>query len=68
MGLALVPLVSIAQSQNSAFDPGNTRPGESVEYCLTHKKYAEMLQNPSAVQSLAEDQLISAAESQEPQL
>jgi PKD repeat protein len=68
LGLALVPLVSIAQSQNSAFDPGNTRPGESVEYCLTHKKYAEMLQNPSAVQSLAEDQLISAAESQEPQL
>ena len=36
-----------ALSQSSrVFDPTNARDGENIEYCLQHKKMAELLQNP----------------------
>ena len=32
--------------KKNAFDPTNAREGEGVEYCQTHKKMAELMQNP----------------------
>ncbi len=33
-------------SQNNTIDQSNTREGESVEYCTTHKKLEQLLQDP----------------------
>jgi PKD repeat protein len=33
-------------AQNNVVNPSNTREGESVEYCITHKKMNELLQDP----------------------
>lgn len=54
--------VIFAQQITTPFDPTNARDGESVEYCHTHKKHAELFQNPAAVQSMIQDQLIQAQE------
>ncbi|MEY3236038.1 MAG: hypothetical protein RI883_139 [Bacteroidota bacterium] len=43
-------------SQTKKIDLGNTRDGESVEYCLQHKKLKEQMQNPAAVLSFQQDE------------
>lgn len=45
-------------SQTKKIDLGNTRDGESVEYCLQHKKLREQMQNPAAVLSFQQDEII----------
>ena len=47
------------------FDAQNAREGETVEYCLTHKKRAEMLQLSGVVQQEALDNIIRAQEAAE---
>ena len=32
-------------------DPGNMRQGETIEYCIQHKKQAELMKNPAYVKS-----------------
>lgn len=44
------------------FDAQNARDGENVEFCLEHKKRAEMLQTPGFVQQEALDEIIRAQE------
>ncbi|MFT6501981.1 MAG: PKD repeat protein [Crocinitomicaceae bacterium] len=44
------------------FDAQNARDGESVEYCLQHKKRAEMLQIPGFAEQEALDEIIRAQE------
>ena len=60
--LGIFALTLSVQAQNSTFDPTNAREGESVEYCITHKKRKEMLLNPAAVQSMLQDEQIRAQE------
>lgn len=61
--LAMVAFIFNASAQNkNTFDPTNARPGESVEYCHTHKKLEKMLQNPQAAAIYQQDKLISANE------
>lgn len=45
-----------AQQKTRVLDPQNMREGENVEYCVTHKKNAEMLNNPDYVRGLKEAQ------------
>ena len=42
-----------AQKPQRVLDTQNMREGENVEYCLTHKKHAALLQNTSYVKGLA---------------
>ena len=42
-----------AQTPQRVLDPQNMREGESVEYCITHKKQAALEQNPAFVASQA---------------
>lgn len=60
--LSVFALTLSIQAQSSTFDPTNAREGETVEYCLQHKKNAELLNNPAAVQSMLEDEQIRAQE------
>lgn len=60
LGLATIGTSSFAQT--TTFDQQNARDGESVEYCLSHKKQAELLQNPAFVQSQLQDAIIRAQE------
>lgn len=46
-----------AQTHNHLFDASNAREGENVEYCITHKKRAEMLAIPGAAAQMAADQI-----------
>lgn len=62
--LGVVALTLSVQAQNSTFDPTNAREGETVEYCITHKKNAALLLNPAAVQSFAQDEVIRQQEAQ----
>ena len=32
-------------------DPGNMRQGETIEYCIQHKKQAELMKNPAYVKA-----------------
>ena len=64
--LSFIILTSSAFSQSRTFDPANARDGETVEYCLIHKKQAELLLNPAAVLSFAQDELIRQQEAQNP--
>src|SRR5690554_4215392 len=41
---------------NAQIDLSNTREGESVEYCVTHKKLNELLKNPEFKQQYLLDQ------------
>lgn len=41
---------SIAQQKRS-LDPGNMREGEKIEYCIQHKKQAELMKNPAYLQA-----------------
>lgn len=54
--------ISVGYSQKTTFDPSNARDGETVEYCISHKKHAEFLQDPAAVASFAQDELIRQQE------
>ena len=51
-------LASFSQTQTTQIDPTNVRQGETVEYCVTHKKHQELLANPAAVAVLAQDEQI----------
>ena len=42
-----------AQQPKRVLDTQNMREGESVEYCITHKKHTALLQNPEYVKGLA---------------
>lgn len=53
-------------SQNINFDASNARDGETVEYCTTHKKRNELLMNPQAAASFAQDEIIRQQELQNP--
>ena len=56
-------LSSGVYSQTKTIDQSNTRDGESVEYCLQHKKMAELIaSDPAVAQSLANDELIRQQE------
>jgi len=43
-------------STNAQIDLGNTREGEAVEYCKTHKHLKEKLQNPAFYQQYVQEQ------------
>ena len=43
-------------SQSTTIDKTNCREGESVEYCTSHKKMKERLQNPEALKMFNEEQ------------
>ena len=62
IGILAFTAVSFSQTQTSHIDPTNVREGESVEYCLTHKKHQELLANPDAVAAFVQDELIRQQE------
>ncbi len=62
--LGMVALCTPILAQTNSFDPSNARDGESVEYCVSHKKQAELLANPAAAAALAQDELIREQEAQ----
>jgi PKD repeat protein len=64
LGMAILCLS--VQAQSNTFDPTNARDGETVEYCVMHKKRAEMMLNPAAVASFAQDEIIRQKEAQNP--
>jgi PKD repeat protein len=37
--------------QKRVLDPGNMRQGETIEYCIQHKKQAELMKNPAYVKA-----------------
>jgi PKD repeat protein len=49
-------LTSTVSLVNAQIDMSNVREGESVEYCKTHKKMAELKQNPAFLQQYLQDQ------------
>ena len=53
--LAFLSTLSISMNafaqQKRIPDPGNMRQGEKVEYCIQHKKQAELMQNPAYVKA-----------------
>ncbi len=51
----LATTVAFGQT-NPSLDLMNTRDGENVEYCITHKKYRDMLQNPDARKAFEKDE------------
>ena len=53
----LLSQVFFLTAQVKPFDPTNARDGEAVEYCLTHKKMAALMQIPEYVKSLELDAL-----------
>lgn len=61
---AVVGLLSpnFIQAQSTQIDMSNTRGGEHVEYCISHKKKAELMLNPEAVASFAQDEMIRQQE------
>ena len=68
--LSIIGIVAFGLSisaQNTIIDQSNTRDGEAVEYCLQHKKHAELMQNPAYVQALAQDEIIRVQEALENQ-
>ena len=62
--VGILILSSNSFSQNQSFDAANARDGESIEYCTTHKKRNELLMNPQAVASFAQDEIIKQQELQ----
>lgn len=63
--LSLAGIVAFGLSlnaQTTTIDLSNAREGENVEYCTQHKKHAELLQDPTYVETLAQDELIRAQE------
>ena len=62
--VGILILSSNSFSQNQLFDATNARDGESIEYCTTHKKRNELLINPQAAASFAQDEIIRQQELQ----
>lgn len=58
MGIVAFAAVSFSQTQSTQIDPTNVREGESVEYCLTHKKQNALMLDPAAAASFAQDEII----------
>ena len=50
-------------TQVKPFDAGNARDGESVEYCIQHKKNEALKNNAAYLQSIADDEVIRKHES-----
>ena len=63
VALALLAFASRTSAQVRSFDPQNAREGETVEYCLQHKKHAELSKNPAYLKSLLNDEMIRQKES-----
>lgn len=62
LGISLL-ISNLTLAQNKTLDPGNMRAGENVEYCGTHKKMAELMNNPAfATQFAIDQQLLANAE------
>lgn len=59
---ALLSFSGAFAQTSPTFDAQNARDGESVEYCLQHKKRAEMLQIPGFAEQEALDEIIRAQE------
>lgn len=51
-------------NHNHKFDPQNAREGENVEYCFTHKKLNELLQDPEWAERIQMTEEIRAQEAQ----
>ena len=62
LGILAFGAFAFSQTPLTQVDPTNVREGESVEYCTTHKKQQELLLNPSAVASFAQDEIIRQQE------
>ena len=60
--LGVFALTLSVQAQSSTFDPDNVRDGETIEYCLQHKKRRELLLIPGYAESLLIDEQIRAQE------
>ncbi|MGY8926380.1 MAG: M43 family zinc metalloprotease, partial [Flavobacteriales bacterium] len=61
--LSVLLISQFGYSQTKTIDQSNTRDGESVEYCLQHKKMAELIaSDPAVAQTLANDELIRQQE------
>lgn len=54
----LLTFSSFSQTQERTIDQSNCREGESVEYCITHKKMKEFLKDPENAQKYLENKLI----------
>jgi PKD repeat protein len=52
--ISLTLSLQAQQQPNRVIDLNNARAGEEVEYCLTHKKLRELLQNPETAQMIAD--------------
>ena len=63
VAFALLAFASRTSAQVRSFDPQNAREGETVEYCLQHKKHAELSKNPAYLKSLLNDEMIRQKES-----
>lgn len=66
LGIFAFALASFSQTQTTQIDPTNVRQGETVEYCVTHKKHQELLANPGAAAVLAQDEQIRQYEAANP--
>ena len=61
--LSVLLISQFGYSQTKTIDQSNTRDGESVEYCLQHKKTAELIaSDPAVAKTLANDELIRQQE------
>ena len=60
--LSLTFALNAQQVKQRQIDLQNTREGENVEYCITHKKYNELLADPAWAQAIAETAQIQAQE------
>jgi PKD repeat protein len=56
LSLSLSTTIFTFSQNQQVIDYGNTREGEHVEYCKTHKKMAERLENPEAYAQYLLDQ------------
>jgi PKD repeat protein len=56
VSLTLISAIFTFGQNQQTIDYGNTRDGEHVEYCKTHKKMAERLENPEAYAQYLLDQ------------
>lgn len=63
LGLFLLFSPMAVNGQKSTFDASNARDGETVEYCIQHKKHNALMNNPAYVQTLIEDEIIRQKES-----
>jgi PKD repeat protein len=63
LGIVLLLSPILSNAQKSTFDASNARDGETVEYCIQHKKHNALMNNPAYVQTFIEDEIIRQKES-----